>query len=1385
MGEVALDQLERFRPSLKGQIAYEHLHRYAVCRECVAGAVVLDLGSGEGYGSAILGEAAVRVTGLDVDPETVAAANALYGVEGRVSYQVGSAHDLPFPDASFDVIVSFEMIEHVDRQERVIAEVRRVLKPGGLFVVSTPSREVYNRFKAPNEFHVKELDLREFTELLEVQFPHVSMMGERMAIVSLMAPLEKGGEANGYVGYEGRYGDDLDRPQTERVASQFPEPEYLVAFCSDRPVSGEALAHSVFVAPGDDLWIENTRVMHWASGLHEEDEVLRQRLANAERDKAEIEARLRALEKSLNECGGSPGGTALLSLRVSYELRSATDAIRAALAVPSRRRRRKPDFSRFRPVWRSIERLGLFDAQWYSAQVGGSVTPDTAFVHFQAKGLKEGRDPHPFFHSGWFTLRHPDQLNGRVPVIAYLRAKQRGELSPHPFFVPEFYLQLNPDLAQSKVDAYRHFLTWGEKEGRPVHPLIDFERLISQGAMHTPEKPLLRAYLTDPALFELSPHPFFDAFYYLTENPDVKAAGINPLLHYLVSGWREGRSPHPYFHNDWYLHRYPDVQAAGVNPLVHYVTTGGFEGRDPNPVFNSAHYWQANPDARDSNLIPFFHFLRQGNLASFDFSTRQDVIAAAEFCRLSGGSPVELLETLFRSHDDDAFDDDVTDGPWPPTTGQGYALPAGVSEYLADTGRLDRRPLYNYLFGAIARAQRSRRPFIESADFRRLSTRARELSEARAGRFGGALPTVSILVPVYNNIADTLVCLVSLLEQACDLHYEILIGDDCSNDGTEEAIKQIGGVVQHVGHGVNLGFLANCNATASIARGDYLVLLNNDTVILSGWLEGLWAAFEADPLVGLAGSKLLNWNGTLQEAGGIFWRDGSAWNFGRNADPRAPQFNYLKEVDFCSGASLIIETKLWRQLEGFDPIYKPAYCEDADLAFRVRAAGRKVVYQPLSELVHHEGRSHGRDLTQGIKAYQVRNMERLFERWRTVLERDHFANGEEVFFTRDRSASKPHILLVDHYVPQWDRDAGSRSMYHHIRLFLDCGFQVSFWPDNLYRDPDYTARLQAMGVEVIYGADYIGGFEDWLKPLGSKLTYILLSRPHIAVKYTGAIARHFKGKVLYYGHDLHYRRMQLEYGVTGDAALLPQITAMKAEELELCRSVDLYMYPSQEEIDVIRAEIGPEHAGIALPLNVFADDEIAAFDPAVLAARDPYALLFVGGFRHTPNVDAVKWFIAEVLPRIRAVEPRYRFLVAGSHVPDDLYTGSGGEVELLGRVSDEELMRLYAQVGAAIAPLRFGGGVKGKVLEALSRATPLVTTTVGVQGIPDPRRFTGVEDEAEAFARAVLAVAAEPEATAERVRQGLAFIRDTYSRRVVGELMSSVVPELGGGARPN
>ena len=214
------------------------------------------------------------------------------------------------------------------------------------------------------------------------------------------------------------------------------------------------------------------------------------------------------------------------------------------------------------------------------------------------------------------------------------------------------------------------------------------------------------------------------------------------------------------------------------------------------------------------------------------------------------------------------------------------------------------------------------------------------------------------------------------------------------------------------------------------SKGQYLYFLNNDTAITEGWLDALLRTFRDFPGAGLAGSKLVYPDGRLQEAGGIIWKDGSAWNFGRFQDPMLPVYNYAREVDYCSGASIMVLKSLFEELGGFDERYLPAFCEDSDLALKIRDKGYRVIYQPMSTVFHYEGITSGTDTTQGMKSYQVENSKKLFERWQQRLQL-HQAPAEDVDNAKDRRALR-RVLVIDHCTPTPNQDAGSEIGRAHV-----------------------------------------------------------------------------------------------------------------------------------------------------------------------------------------------------------------------------------------------------------------------------------------------------------------------------------------------------------------
>ncbi|MCA7117835.1 MAG: glycosyltransferase family 2 protein, partial [Acidibrevibacterium sp.] len=439
-----------------------------------------------------------------------------------------------------------------------------------------------------------------------------------------------------------------------------------------------------------------------------------------------------------------------------------------------------------------------------------------------------------------------------------------------------------------------------------------------------------------------------------------------------------------------------------------------------------------------------------------------------------------------------------------------------------------------------------------------------------------ATPRVTIIIPTYGGVDYTLRCLASIAAAPPATPFEVLVADNATPGEDVLALERVSGL-RFIRWPENMGFLRSCNAAAKLAKGDFLFFLNNDTEILPGAVDTLVELFDARPDAGLVGSKLIYPDGRLQEAGGIMWRDGSAWNYGNLSDPQRPEFNYVREVDYISGAAIMLPRALWEEIGGFDEHFLPAYCEDSDLAFRLRAAGWKVLYQPRSAVIHHEGITHGTDTSQGVKAHQVINTQRLRERWRETLEREHLPNGERVLRARDRSLTRRLTLVVDHYVPEPDRDAGSRTMLAFMDALLATGRVVKFLPENLHRAPGYTEALEARGIEVIHGP-WNENAEAWLRQHGAEVDEILLSRPTVANELLAPLRRHCGAPIVFYGHDLHFARMASEPGAQQNPAKNAAIAKMEALERRTWRMVDVVLYPSEEEAEIVR-QLAPGKSG--------------------------------------------------------------------------------------------------------------------------------------------------------------------------------------------------------------
>ncbi len=1233
---------ERFVPGIQdSKLEIEHYQRYLSVLEIVKGKCVLDAACGEGYGSNMLSETAKEVIAVDIDEGAINRARKLYKGRDNISFRQGNIEKLALQDNSIDVVVSFETIEHVsgEIQNRFLAEVSRILKKDGIFIISTPNKAIYSDLRHyKNEFHMKEFYHDEFISFLNKEFQYVQLYNQAFRVLSVIDRCDRCDERINYYSRENKYYD---------------EGKYYIAVASHYELDKLPLS-SLYVDNLNEYEENITRILT----LQKEEEVRNTHIRNLDNELQKREKIITNLQEENKARNG--------------HIKKLDDELKKNGSIIQELREENEERNYH------IQRL---DSE---LQKSGNIIQEL-------QKENEDRNYHIQYLDTVIAKNNHMLLDYRTEIeVKNQQLEQQKQLN-------DTQLQQIVKQSQQIVQQTEQILMQAEDVDKYAQQSIKkSEQIEKQSQENAEQKKIIEQQ--DKALFDYKQRIAELKQTAKNEKSEYEQKLLN--LEQVVSSEKIN-----------YEYRITELERAIQEEKAEYEQkVAELEQTLKN---KEGHIELLLEVERAYEREKITHSYKMGK----KFQKLGDFLLPPDSRRRFFA---RVIFNIFKH----------------PIIMLHVINPTRIKNYLKYIKNGDMDGIKRGFEEAV-RTEKMGLSGNEVSEVNVMPVADSGTQELKAENFDKIAfqvfrkPMVSIIIPVYNEFNYTYNCLLSILKNSGNVTYEVIIANDCSTDLTKNITDIVSGI-KVVTTKKNLRFLLNCNNAARSAKGKYILFLNNDTQVQENWLQPLVQLIESDDTIGMVGSKLVYPDGHLQEAGGILWKDGSAWNYGNRKNPDDSEYNYVKEADYISGAAIMIKKTLWNEIGGFDERFAPAYCEDSDLAFTVRAHGYKVMYQPLSVVVHFEGISNGTDTSSGQKAYQVANQQKFMEKWKDVLEKEHFPNAENVFVARDRNRYKPVLLMVDHYVPQYDKDAGSRTVFQYLKMFVDKGYNVKFIGDNFYRHEPYTTTLQQMGIEVLYGPYYAQHWKEWVKENGGYFQYVFLNRPHISVNYIDFIRENTKSKIIYYGHDLHFLREMRKYELTHDKQALIDSKDWKEKEFSLMKKADVVYYPSNIEADEIK-KIDKSINAKAIVAYIFEHVEAKPYN--FEKRKD---LMFVGGFTHTPNVDAVVWFGEEVMPKIIKAFPDIKWYVMGSNPPQKIIEMANDNIIVKGFVSDEELEQYYNQCRMSIVPLRYGAGIKGKVVEAMRYGIPVVTTSVGAEGIIGAEDILCIADDAETLAKEIM-----------------------------------------------
>ena len=365
------------------------------------------------------------------------------------------------------------------------------------------------------------------------------------------------------------------------------------------------------------------------------------------------------------------------------------------------------------------------------------------------------------------------------------------------------------------------------------------------------------------------------------------------------------------------------------------------------------------------------------------------------------------------------------------------------------------------------------------------------------------------------------------------------------------------------------------------------------------------------------------------------------------------------------------------------------------------------------------------------------------------------------------------MLFIEGEVPRYDISAGHFIVFEYLKIFVKNGYQVIFWPHDRENPEPYCTQLQQMGVEIVFGRQL--SFQDFIEEFGSRIDVSILSRPDITARYIDSISANSVSRIIYFAHDLHFLREYRTALARANTAEAVQALTTESTELAVMRKADACLFFNRNEIAVLAAK-APEIKTALIPwiqnLNDRGKREFA----------DRRGLIFLGGFVHQPNADAVKWLHESIYPLIRKTIPDIEVNIIGGHAPPGIVALSDEHFQMLGHV--KSLDEPFQQARVFIAPLRFGAGFKGKIAMAQSYGLPVVTTGIGAEGMElEDEKTALVADSAAGFARQVCRLYQNEELWEQISLNSVNYVKEMLSPEQAEQGIMPVITGAAAGGR--